>query len=130
MILLLLFINSRASYNLGYDVLCSIILSIINIRYTGWLVTGGTSGKGVILRENKASNEKFVFYIFDFFFRVESPPLRLYHQLSNTLYNFHELRIRYMKLLPAILLLMKQFQMIKVLGNPISSCRFSSGYIC
>ena len=36
--------------------------------------------------ENKASNEKFLFYIFDFFFRVESPPFRLYHQLTTTLY--------------------------------------------
>ena len=36
--------------------------------------------------ENKASNEKFLFYIFDFFFRVESPPLRLQHQLPTTLY--------------------------------------------
>ena len=36
--------------------------------------------------ENKASNEKFLFYIFDFFFRVESPPFRLYHQLPTTLY--------------------------------------------
>ena len=36
--------------------------------------------------ENKASNEKFVFYIFNFFFRVESPPLRLYHRLPITLY--------------------------------------------
>lgn len=34
-----------------------------------------------------------------------------------TLYNFHELRIHYMKLLSAILLLMKQFQMIKVLSH-------------
>ena len=37
--------------------------------------------------ENKASNEKFVFYIFDLFFRVESPPFRLYLQLPTTLYN-------------------------------------------
>ena len=37
--------------------------------------------------ENKASNEKCLFYIFDFFFRVESPPFRLYHQLPTTLYN-------------------------------------------
>lgn len=29
--------------------------------------------------ENKASNKKFLFYIFHFFFRVESPPFRLYH---------------------------------------------------
>ena len=36
--------------------------------------------------ENKASNEKFLFYIFDFFFRLESPPFRLYHQLPTTLY--------------------------------------------
>ena len=36
--------------------------------------------------ENKASNEKFLFYISDFFFRVESPPFRLYHQLPTTLY--------------------------------------------
>ena len=36
--------------------------------------------------ENKASNEKFLFYIFDYFFRVESPPFRLYHQLSTILY--------------------------------------------
>ena len=36
--------------------------------------------------ENKASNEKLLFYIFDFFFRVESPPFRLYHQLPITLY--------------------------------------------
>ena len=36
--------------------------------------------------ENKASNEKFLFYIVDFFFRVESPPFRLYHQLPTTLY--------------------------------------------
>ena len=36
--------------------------------------------------ENKVSNEKFLFYIFDFFFRVESPPFRLYHQLPTTLY--------------------------------------------
>ena len=36
--------------------------------------------------ENKASNEKFLFYIFDFFFSVESPPFRLYHQLPTTLY--------------------------------------------
>ena len=34
--------------------------------------------------ENKASNEKFLFYIFDFFFRVESPAFRLYHQLLPT----------------------------------------------
>ena len=34
--------------------------------------------------ENKTSNEQFLFYIFDFFFRVESP--RLYHQLPTTLY--------------------------------------------
>ena len=38
--------------------------------------------------ENKASNEKFLFYIFDLFFRVESPPFRLYHQLPTTLYNY------------------------------------------
>ena len=38
--------------------------------------------------ENKASNEKFLFYIFDFFFRVESPPFRLYHHLLTTLYNY------------------------------------------
>ena len=38
--------------------------------------------------ENKASNEKFLFYIFDLFFRVESPPFRLYHQLPTTLYIF------------------------------------------
>ena len=38
------------------------------------------------LLENKTSNEKFLFYIFDFFFRVESPPSRLYHQLPTTLY--------------------------------------------
>ena len=36
--------------------------------------------------ENKASNEKLLLYIFDFFFRVESPPFRLYHQLPTTLY--------------------------------------------
>ena len=36
--------------------------------------------------ENKTSNEKFLLYIFDFFFRVESPPFRLYHQLPITLY--------------------------------------------
>ena len=36
--------------------------------------------------ENKASNEKFLFYIFDFFFRVESPLFRLYRQLPTTLY--------------------------------------------
>ena len=36
--------------------------------------------------ENKASNEKFLFYIFDFFFRVESLPFRSYHQLPTTLY--------------------------------------------
>ena len=36
--------------------------------------------------ENKASNEKFLFYIFDLFFRVESPPFRLYYQLPTTLY--------------------------------------------
>ena len=36
--------------------------------------------------ENKASNEKFLFYIFDFFFRVEPSPFRLYHQLPTTLY--------------------------------------------
>ena len=35
--------------------------------------------------ENKGSNEKFLFYIFDFFFRIESPPFRLYHQLPTTL---------------------------------------------
>ena len=34
--------------------------------------------------ENKASNEKFLFYIFDFFFRVESPSFRLYYQLPTT----------------------------------------------
>ena len=38
--------------------------------------------------ENKDSNEKFLFYIFDFFFRVESPPFRLYHQLPTILYIF------------------------------------------
>ena len=37
--------------------------------------------------ENKASNEKFLLYIFDLFFRVESSPFRLYHQLPTTLYN-------------------------------------------
>ena len=36
--------------------------------------------------ENKASNEKFLFYIFDFFLRVESLPFRFYHQLPTTLY--------------------------------------------
>ena len=36
--------------------------------------------------ENKASNEKFLFYIFDFFFRVQSSPFRSYHQLPTTLY--------------------------------------------
>ena len=36
--------------------------------------------------ENKVSNEKFLFYIFDFFFLIESPPFRLYHQLPTTLY--------------------------------------------
>ena len=38
--------------------------------------------------ENKASNEKFLFYIFGFFFRVESLPFRLYHQLPTTLYMY------------------------------------------
>ena len=42
----------------------------------------------VDLLENKPSNEKFLFYIFAFFFRVESPPFRLYHQLPTTLYNY------------------------------------------
>ena len=28
--------------------------------------------------ENKASKEKFVFYIFDFFFRLESTPFQIY----------------------------------------------------
>ena len=117
---------------------------MLNILYK-WLVTGGTSGKGVILREkrsqkygikifrlrlcfwenrlwifaryavhfiasrthtcvqsarrtvrkfrvdfleNKASNENFLFYIFAFFFHVESPPFRLYYQLPTTLYNY------------------------------------------
>ena len=36
--------------------------------------------------ENKASNEKFLFYIFDFFFRIKSLPFRSYHQLPTTLY--------------------------------------------
>ena len=79
--------------------------------YTGCSVTGGTSEKGVILHEkisrkyreviectrtrrnfkvdfleNKASDGKFLFYIFDLFFHVESLPFRLYHQLPNTLY--------------------------------------------
>ena len=45
--------------------------------------------------ENKASNEKFLFYIFDFFFRVESPPFRLYHQLPTTLYKYFQLEHRY-----------------------------------
>ena len=36
--------------------------------------------------ENKASNEKLLFYIFDFLFRVESPPFHLYRQLPTTLY--------------------------------------------
>ena len=36
--------------------------------------------------ENKVSNEKFLFYIFDLFFRVESLPFRLYSQLPTTLY--------------------------------------------
>ena len=40
--------------------------------------------------ENKSSNDKFLFYIFDFFFRVESPPFRLYHQFPNTLYILYE----------------------------------------
>ena len=43
--------------------------------------------------ENKASNEKFLFYIFDFFFRVESPPFRLYHQLPTNLYIFDDEKI-------------------------------------
>ena len=43
--------------------------------------------------ENKASNEKFLFYIFDFFFRVESSPFRLYHQLPTTLYIFTIIQI-------------------------------------
>ena len=38
--------------------------------------------------ENKASNEKFLSYIFDLFFRVESSPFRLYHQLPTTLYRY------------------------------------------
>ena len=38
--------------------------------------------------KNKDSNEKFLFYIFDFFFRVELPPFRLYHQLPTILYIF------------------------------------------
>ena len=37
--------------------------------------------------ENKDSDEKFLFYIFDLFFHVESPSFRLYRQLPNTLYN-------------------------------------------
>ena len=40
------------------------------------------------LLENKTSNEQFLFYVFDFFFRVESPPSRLYHQLPTILYIF------------------------------------------
>ena len=36
--------------------------------------------------EKRALNEKFLFYIFDFFFHVESLPFRLYHQLPITLY--------------------------------------------
>ena len=38
--------------------------------------------------ENKVSNEKFLFHIFGFFFRVESLPFRLYHQLPTTLYMY------------------------------------------
>ena len=37
--------------------------------------------------ENEASNEKCLFYIFDFFFRVESPIFRLYYQLPTSLYD-------------------------------------------
>ena len=44
--------------------------------------------------ENKASNEKFLFYIFDLFFRVESLPFRLYHQLPITLYMYRIYRER------------------------------------
>ena len=36
--------------------------------------------------ENKASNEKLLFYIFDFFFRVELSPFRMYYQLPTTLH--------------------------------------------
>ena len=40
----------------------------------------------VYFLENKASNKKFLFHIFDFFFRVKSRPFRLYHQLPISLY--------------------------------------------
>ena len=36
--------------------------------------------------ENKVWDEKFLFYIFEFFFRIESSPFRLYHQFPTTLY--------------------------------------------
>ena len=43
--------------------------------------------------ENKASNEKFLFYIFDLFFRVESRHFRLYYQLPTILYIYVELSL-------------------------------------
>ena len=50
------------------------------IRYNKTLKCTRTERKfKVDFLENKASDKKFLFYIFDFFFRVESPPFRLYH---------------------------------------------------
>ena len=87
---------------------------IINISFTGWLVTGGTSGKAVILRKKRSRKYRIKIFRLRLCFRenrlwifaryartlsrllitdltvdrclVESPSFRLYHQLPITLY--------------------------------------------
>ena len=71
--------------------------------------------------ENKASNEKFLFYVFDFFFRVESPPFRLYRQLSITLYICY--KFNYRKLRSNILRRVKW----SVIRSSFSGCQ---GFVC
>ena len=45
-------LNNSENVYLSYEI------SSTKTRYTGWLVTGGTSGKGVILREKRSRKYK------------------------------------------------------------------------
>ena len=50
-------------YTIVNNTIIIISCNIAEPNYTGWLVTGGTSGKGVILREKRSQKYRIKFFV-------------------------------------------------------------------
>ena len=73
---LLYYYTTEHRYLFFISIKVCLLLVVRVFNYTGWLVTGGTSGKGVILREKRSRKyrikifrSRFVFEKIDFRFR-------------------------------------------------------------